>query len=160
MIRWRAKLNAVVLRVATPRKLIVLYFMAGTLGLLGGCASTDDVVYKLYAGPQRPDTEIATLHLGHASEVIIDGMKVNRSDYDSVTLLPGRHLIRWKTWFGVSVLIEPSGFATRQAGQVLDLKAGHTYILKSDRTTGPGYRTYLWVEDAQSGEVIAGKKKP
>jgi len=142
------------------RDLIILSLLAGMLGLLAGCASTDNVVYKLYAGPERADTEIVTLHLAHASEVIIDGMKVDRSDYDSVTLLPGRHLIRWKTWFGVSVLIEPSGFATRQSGHTLDLKAGHTYILKADRTTGPGYRTYLWVEDVQSGQVIAGEKKP
>ena len=101
-----------------------------------------------------------TLQLGSASEVIIDSMKVDHSDYGTVVMLPGPHEIRWNTWFGVSVLVEPSGFATRKAGHVVDLKAGHTYILKADRTTGHGYRTYLWIEDTSTGEVIAGTKKP
>lgn len=147
-------------RLSAPREVVLLFLLASMLGLLWSCASTDDIVYKLYPGPERPATEIVTLKLGNASEVIIDGMKVDRSDYGSVTLLPGRHLIRWNTWFGVSVLVEPSGFATRTAGHGVELKAGHVYILKADRTTGHGYRTYLWIEDADSGEVIAGTKKP
>jgi hypothetical protein len=142
------------------RRKVLLVLLASTLGLLWSCASTDDIVYKLYPGPERPDTEIVTLRLGSASELIIDGMKVDRSDYGSVTLLPGPHEIRWSTWFGVSVLVDPSGFATRESEQVVVLKTGHTYILKADRTHGHGYRTYLWIEDTSSGEVIAGTKKP
>jgi len=142
------------------RRKVLLVLLASTLELLWSCASTDDIVYKLYPGPERPATEIVTLQLGNASEVIIDGMKVDRSDYDNVTLLPGPHEIRWSTWFGVSVLVDPSGFATRKSDQVVELKAGHTYILKADRTHGQGYRAYLWIEDADSGKVIAGTKKP
>ena len=142
------------------RQFLLLTLLASPLGLLCGCTSTDHIVYKLYPGAERPDTEIVTLRLGSASEVIIDGRKVDRSDYGTVTLLPGPHKIRWDTWFGVSVLVEPSGFATRTAGHGVELKAGHAYVLKADRTTGHGYRTYLWIEDADSGEVIAGTKKP
>ena len=40
------------------------------------------------------------------------------------------------------------------------MKAGHAYVLKADRAAGHGYRTYLWIEDTDSGEVIAGTKKP
>ena len=147
-------------RLSAPREVLLLFLLASMLGLHWSCASTDDIVYKLYPGPERPATEIVTLKLGNASEVIIDGMKVDRSDYGSVTLLPGRHLIRWNTWFGVSELVEPSGLATRTAGNGVEQKAGHAYVLKADRTTGHGYRTYLWIEDADSGEVIAGTKKP
>ena len=147
-------------RLSVRQKLLLLFLLASTLGLLWGCASTDDIVYKLYPGIERPDTEIVTLQLGSASEAIIDGMKVDRSNYGTVTLLPGPHEIRWNTWFGVSVLVDSSGFATRESEQVVELKAGHTYILKADRTYGRGYRTYLWIEDTSSGEVIAGTKKP
>jgi len=42
----------------------------------------------------------------------------------------------------------------------LELKAGHTYELHADRTTGHGYRKYFWITDAASGEVVAGEKMP
>ena len=63
-------------------------------------------------------------------------MKVDHSDYGTVSLLPSPYEIQWNTWFGVSLLIESSGFATRKAGHIMDLQAEHTYILKANRTTG------------------------
>ena len=61
------------------RRKLLLILLASTRGRLRGCARTDDIVYKLYPGPERPDTEIVTLQLGSASEVIIDGLKVDRA---------------------------------------------------------------------------------
>lgn len=131
-----------------------------SLGLLWACASTDHIVYKLYPGPELPDTEIVTLHLGDATEAIVDGFAVRHGDYGMVKLLPGTHEIQWKAWFAVSVLVDASGFATRKSGHIVELQPGHAYILKADRTTGRGYQTYLWIADVDSGEVIAGTKKP
>jgi hypothetical protein len=46
----------------------------------------------------------------------------------------------------------------RVNNNVTNLVAGHTYIIQADRTTGYGYRMYLWIEDAETGEVVAGTK--
>ena len=54
-------------RLSVRQKLLLLFLLASTLGLLWGCASTDDIVYKLYPGIEQPDTEIVTLQLGSAS---------------------------------------------------------------------------------------------
>jgi len=124
MNHWIAKITAAAKRLSTPQEAMVLYLLAGTLGLLYGCASTPDSVYKLYPGPARPDSEIVTLHLGSATEAVIDGMKVSYGDYGSVELLPGPHEIQWKAWFAFSVLVEPSGFSTRKSNLFVDLKAG------------------------------------
>lgn len=155
-----AKITAGSAMLSMLQKVVLLCLVTGSLGLLWSCASTKDIVYKLYPGPERPDTELVTLYLGDATEVVIDGMKVSQSDYGTVKLLPGPHEIQWKSWFGVSVLIEPSGYAIRESEDTVEFKAGQAYILKADRTTGYGYRTFLWIEDVGSGKVIAGTKKP
>ena len=37
-----------------------------------------------------------------------------------------------------------------------EFKAGHVYELHADRTTGPGFRVYMWIKDAATGEIVAG----
>jgi hypothetical protein len=129
-----------------------------TLVLVSACSSTE-YVYRMYGGPERPDTEIAILKLGDAYEVEIDGRKVAHSDYSIVQLAPGTHRIGWSCEFGVSVMIEPSGWAYSGGSAEVELEAGHVYVLRCDRTTGPGYRTFEWISNETDGEVIAGGRK-
>jgi hypothetical protein len=127
---------------------------------LCGCATPTTAVYKLYPGPVKPDSEISTLHLHNASNATIDGISVSRRDYSIIQLSPGEHQVRWTSVHGVSVLIERSGFAEKKSAHKVDLKRGHNYRLRSDRTTGHGYIIYHWIEDVDTGEVVAGTEKP
>jgi hypothetical protein len=74
--------------------------------------------------------------------------------------MPGEHTIKWQTEFSVSVLVEPSGWATGGEQADVTLVAGHVYTLKADRTTGPGYRMFFWIRDDTAQQVIAGTRKP
>jgi hypothetical protein len=116
--------------------------------------------YKLYAGPERPLEELAVVQLGNADAAEFNGRLVTRGDWSEVHLLPGEHVIRWQTEFGVSVMIEPTGFATYGTEMTAQLEAGRVYRLRADRTKGVGYRAYLWIEDASTGAVVAGTRKP
>lgn len=125
------------------------------------CGITNHYVYKLYPGPIQPDSEVSTLLFGTGvSEVTIDGMKVNRSDYREIKLQPGEHVVQWSATFLVSVLIDADGYAQDETTNTVQLKAGHTYTLHKDRTTGHGYEMYLWMTDETTGEIVAGEKKP
>ena len=117
-------------------------------------------VYKLYPGKERPQSALATVKLASAYYAQIDGLRVNQADYEQVLLLPGEHEIHWGQWFGVSVLVDSDMFSEGGLTAMVELKAGHTYELHADRTTGHGYRKYFWITDATSGEVVAGQKKP
>jgi hypothetical protein len=138
-----------------------------TLGLtvllivaVGACASLPDASYKIYPGPVRPTAEIAVVRLGDVGAAEFDGRRAFRRDWSEVHLPPGEHTIRWQTEFGVSVLVEPSGFATGGDEATVNLVAGHTYTLRSDRTTGPGYRMYFWIWDDTAQNTVAGTPKP
>jgi hypothetical protein len=126
---------------------------------LAAC-STTEFVSKAYGGPPRPDAEIAVIALGDAIEARIGDRRVSPSDYARVQLLPGRHHVAWQCLYGVSVMIEPSGWVTDVGDDNVELKAGHVYSLHCDRTTRPGYQTYQWIHDDTAGEIVAGAKKP
>lgn len=130
--------------------------------VLLGCASgpAETLAYKLYPGPARPASEIAIVRLGDAAALEIDGRPVSRVDWTEVHVLPGSHRLRWQTEFGASVLVEPSGIAAGGREAEVALEAGRAYLLRADRTTGPGYRMFFWVEEAGSGRVVAGQAKP
>jgi len=130
--------------------------------LVSACGSyRSDHVYKLYPGPELPDSDVATLKFGNGVYVVeIDGLRVSATDYGEVKLLSGVHTIRWEATFMVSVMVNSSGFDRAEIDNVAILSAGHTYTLEADRTTGHGYRMYLWIEDAKTGEVVAGVRKP
>jgi len=132
------------------------------VALLLGCAgrSTETIAYKLYPGPLRTPSEIAIVRLGDAYTLEIDGRPVSQVDWTEVHVLPGTHVLRWQTEFLVSAMIEPTGFATGGREAVVALEAGHVYVVRADRTTGAGYRMFFWIEEADSGRVVAGKAKP
>jgi hypothetical protein len=131
-----------------------------TLHTLCGCASLPDESYKLYPGPEKSVEELAVIRLGNAYIVRIDNMSASRSDWAEVHVLPGHHTIAWESNFMVSVMVNSSGWDKRAISMSVDLEAGHIYELKSDRTTGYGYKMYQWLEDLTSGEVVSGKKIP
>ena len=124
------------------------------------CACHSQYVYKLYPGPTLPDSNVATLKFGsgvHAVE--IDGLRVSSADYGTIKLMPGQHRIQWESTFIVSVMVNASGFDSAETDKMATLAVGHTYSIEADRTTGHGYRMFLWIEDGETGEVVAGVKK-
>ncbi len=126
---------------------------------LAACSGTEHV-YKSYGGPERPAAELATIVLNDAVEARIGDRKVSPVDYARVQVLPGLHQVDWQCLYGVSVMIEPSGFASAGASGRIQFAAGHTYSLHCDRTTGQGYTTYQWIKDDTTGEIVAGNRKP
>ena len=117
-------------------------------------------VYKLYPGSKRPPSELAILLMGDVPSANVDGLEVQKTDYQSIHLLPGTHDLSWRKTFGFSVMVEPAMIKTAEHTVSVDLQAGHTYKLFADRTYGTNYRLYFWVQDIASGNVIGGRKKP
>ncbi|MGE5855539.1 MAG: hypothetical protein ACM34C_03160 [Syntrophaceae bacterium] len=132
------------------------------LSILSGCAAgSPKGVYRAYYGIEPPESELATLDLGAAYELIIDDRYyVSGRKYGAVRLPAGPHRVWWATSFGVSVMVEPSGQAAFGIVSDVSLEAGHSYRLCADRTTGHGYRVYHWIEDRTAGRVVWGEKKP
>ena len=130
--------------------------------LLLGCATDyPKEVYRGYFGIEPSENELATLDLGATSEAIIDDMYyVSRAKHNTIKLPAGAHKIQWACTFGVSVLVEPAGYASFGIISKVHLEAGHTYRLSADRTTGHGYRVFMWIEDMTTGEIVYGEKKP
>ena len=56
-------------------------------------------------------------------------------------------------------MVNASGFDSAETDKMATLAVGHTYSIEADRTTGHGYRMFLWIEDGETGEVVAGVKK-
>jgi hypothetical protein len=120
----------------------------------------DGRIYKLYPGKRLPASELAILLLGDIPSITVNGLGVSKTDYQEVHLLPGLHALAWRKVFGFSVMVEPSMVKEAELALEVRLKAGQTYKLFADRTTGQGYRFYFWIADMSSGEVIGGSKKP
>jgi len=132
------------------------------LWLISGCAASGPKgIYRAHYGVEPPESELATLDMGAAYEAVIDDRYyVSGGKYGSVKLPAGPHRIHWNTWFGVSVMVEPSGQAAFGIVSDISLEAGHTYRLCADRTTGHGYKAYHWIEDRTTGRIVYGEKKP
>ncbi|MHB8829979.1 MAG: hypothetical protein ACYC6Q_10690 [Syntrophales bacterium] len=134
-------------------------WMPVILAIFSGCATDHPKeVYRSYYGPE---SSLAELDMGTACEVFIDDMHyVSAAKYRSVALAAGVHRIRWAVVFGVSVMVDPSGYARYEALSDVNFEAGHQYKLSADRTTGQGYRVFFWIEDMTTGGVVYGAKKP
>jgi hypothetical protein len=130
--------------------------------ILLGCADVSSKgVYRGYSGVEPAESEFAVLDLGTADEAIIDDTyHVSRRKYSTAKLLAGVHKIKWTASFGVSVLIEPSGYAAFGVISNVNFEAGHVYKFSQDRTTGRGYKVFFWIEDMTSGKIVWGTKKP
>jgi len=130
------------------------------VAIVSASCSTPQYAYKMYGGQQRPQSELSVIELHDAVGVMIGNRKVAHSNYSSIQLLPGTYPVYWECLYGVSVMIEPSGFATGARSADVELRAGHTYSLHCDRTTGYGYQTYQWITDDTEGRIVAGREKP
>jgi len=130
--------------------------------IFSGCAASNPKeVYRAYYGVEPPESKLATLDLGAAYELIIDDRYyVSGGKYGTVKLPAGTHRIQWAVGFGVSVMVEPSGYAAFDIASEVSLEAGHTYKFFADRTTGHGYKVYCWIEDRTTGKIVNGEKKP
>ena len=138
-------------------------WMPVILAMFIGCAA--DHPKKVYRVPsyglELPKSSLAELDMGTACEVVIDDMHyVSAAKYRSVTLAAGVHGIRWTVVFGVSVMVDPSGYAGYEALSNVNFEAGHHYKLSADRTTGQGCRVFFWIEDMTAKKVVYGEKKP
>lgn len=145
-------------RVLAGNAIAFALLAAALVGCAAGPAETHS--YKLYPGPARPASEIAIVRLGDATQLEVDGRPASQADWTEVHVLPGSHRLRWQSAFGVSVLVEPGMIATGGREAEVALEAGRVYVLRADRTTGPDYRMFFWVEEAGSGRVVAGTARP
>jgi len=164
-----------------PRNRHLFILLGLTLGLLAGCGNVDvrttaedrlgssayrrgeTHAYKLYPGPLRPAAEIAVVRLERVYSVDFNGRPVSRRDWSEVHLPPGSHLIRWHRRAPVgTVTIEPGGMAAGGSDKVA-LAPGKIYVLRSAHVPNPdvgGYETFVWMEDAATGAVVAGTRHP
>ena len=153
-------------------RLMAPYVFLLTLSFLTGCyvgpespllsysGDTEHRPYKFYPGKELPESEVVTIVLTDAYYAVIDGFKVAKTDYEKIHMLPGKHEILWGKWFAFSVTVEPSMWGKGEGSAVMDFLPGHTYELYADRTHGHGYKMYFWMQDAETGEVVNGTKKP
>lgn len=160
------------------RKAMSLLRSASRLGLcvfLAGClvvpedktyqaltakAESRQEVYKLYPGGTRPSSDLAILMMGDVPSAHIDGLEVLKTDYQVIHLLPGDHVVSWRKTFGFSVMVEPAMTKSAERTVTVNLQAGHAYTLFADRTYGAQYQLYFWIQDAATGAIVGGRKKP
>ena len=142
---------------ALVKTLILLFVL-----LLSGCVVPTPDVYKGYPGQARQAAEISIVRGKSARLHEVDGESLKHPDprkyYHEAHLLPGLHTVTLIREFSVSVLLVSKGWITASKSFLVIMEAGHVYELHADRTTGPGFRVYLWIEDATTGELVAGQK--
>lgn len=135
--------------------LLVLIFVAT------GCVRLTPDIYESHSVHDMPDAEIAIVRGKSASIGAIDGKRIEHSDpnkyYETARLLSGSHTVNLRRQFMVSVLLVMKGYIEADRSYSLNLEAGHVYELHADRTTGPGFRVYMWIKDATTGKLVAGQ---
>lgn len=138
-----------------PGAVIVIILLG--LGVLPGCGTGPPL--KVYTGLDLPDEHLALLDWSACAldcVYAIDGMKLHRFPAQQAKLLPGRHAIRYGTWFGVSALYGRTS-VTYEETAVLDMKAGHIYAIHFEKQQGwVQFSDDLWIEDQKTGEVMHG----
>lgn len=122
--------------------------------LLAACAEKGDNVYRTWVGPDRPNMAIVTLRLGDdVRDVTIRERTLARSDYGTILLVPGEHMLYERDDASIVITISPVLINTEQARARGELILGHTYILHAGKSKASGERA-LWIEDARSGEIF------
>ena len=124
---------------------------------MGSESSASSYAYKLYPGPRRELSEIATVHIYHASVFSFDGRIADRNDWDEVQMLPGVHTIGWIR-FG-SYTSHAKGFAPDGDDAIVDLLAGHVYSFRAAMDYGHQFWSFFWMVDDTDKLVIAGTPK-
>lgn len=132
--------------------------------MLSACAGPTPDIHKAYIDKDQLVSEVAIVRAETAAIHKIDGKALKHPDpnkyYREVYLPPGSHTITLYRWFAVSVLIVGKGYIEVVSKPfTVNLEAGHVYELHADRTTGV-IRVILWIEDADTKEIIAREVDP
>ena len=141
----------------------LLVTLCATALVLAACAGRTPEAYKRQMRHADPDAPFAIVRTVSAAFHRLDGRRLEHPDpnkyYDEAHLPPGSHDVSLTAWFSVSMYLVPKGYIEPVSSTfTVDLKADHVYELHADRTTGPGFRVYFWIEDATTGDVVAGTK--
>ena len=150
-------------------KLGIFAFMVAIAISLVGCTKT----LRTYQGPERPQDQLAILEGRLTTFTSVDGKSICigfiacDDPYRIITrvaLLPGKHTIS----YGYHLI--KTGF--RGGTGVIDMKAGHVYVIKEDTcilwcgfvaslslTRGSPYKGAMWIEDQATGEVVLGSRR-
>ena len=128
--------------------------------VLTGCgALSTGGIYRAYVGLEPTESELATLELGAAQEAIIDDRYyVSRAKYPSVKLVPGLHKITWETAFGVSVMVDPKGYAAFGIVSRVTFEPGHVYRLSGFYRRGFGIEPIIADLDLGLGLIAAARE--
>jgi hypothetical protein len=143
------------------RKLRTIEFLI-LLGL-SACASLKPATLNSYEGVEKPRSDVALIRMVSVSLTALDDAPLPRHPdaehyyYREVNVLPGRHTFEVHNAWSASVLVSPSGYVGGSETLTFDLKAGHVYELKSNRTHG-NVRLFFWAEDVTAKQVVAGRK--
>jgi len=151
-------------------KIIRLFLLAIASLSVIACATT----YKLYEGPARPDTEVATI-IKDGYHIRVDGHEISPKTLGDkiIKVLPGEHKVEtvytkgfsleWH-WYEMDVTLEPGkSYAMERVSLLrtdrsLDKSILHEMMeLWSGKLIDPPDRwTFFWVSDLATGEVIGG----
>jgi hypothetical protein len=92
---------------------------------------------------------------GSGDVLEIDG--VAQTNQNQAQLKPGKHNIRYGGRRGTSFLLNSKMYDSYDYQASIDMRGGHTYRVLHERTYGYGsYRDFFWIEDADTGEIVAG----
>ncbi len=129
---------------------------------LSGCVGPE---LHLYDGPKREDHEVATIDPGWGCYGCVTEIKRFDQPYpiytpsqkipNKITVLPGKYMVTLRHRARKSTTARWKGY--------VDLQPGHTYHVLRDVCFGfcftvPSYTTFVWMEDADTGEVLLGTK--
>ena len=155
-------------RLATIR-IIFFVAMSGLILVMLGRAQAAGV-YKGYEGPELPDEQVSILDWSGRNAPDVMEIDANRVSADWATSRTGPSPKRAKLRPGTHKIVLRNVARVRRTGAApfmvlarfpisLNTSAGHTYLVKQ---TWHGFGLYsietnfIWIEDATTGEVVAG----
>jgi len=159
---------------ATASKRIAGLYVSLLLAILSGaCAPSHSHTYnnyKLYPGPLRPASELVKINFGRdVTSFHVDGLRVSRTDYEFVELLPGEHEIKiaWdvtSNWGWTPRESDPYEAEAVMTAKFLAEIEYTVHVRRLSWLERQWWRDcrsfYLWIEDSATGHVVAGEKLP
>ena len=129
-------------------------FVVGLVVILTSASCTSSEAY-LKASESGETAKLDWSGWGSGDVLEIDG--VAQTNQNQAQLKPGSHNIRYGGRRGTSFLLNPKMYDSYDYLASIDMRAGHTYRVLHERTYGYGsYRDHFWIEDVDTGEIVAG----